>query len=828
MGVVYRARDLRLERDVALKFLPPRLHADGAARDRLLQEARAASVLDHPNVASVYEVGEATDGRLFIAMACYRGETLKKRVARGAMDADEATEVAVQIADGLAHAHDAGIVHRDVKPANVMVTDTGRAVVVDFGIAQTHTEGPATATTSGTAAYMSPEQASGAPTDTRTDVWGLGATLHEMLTGRRAFEGAYAGALLYAVSHEPHASLAGVPAGLAAVVDRCLAKAPADRYPDAAAVAQALRALRGEHPPGLLPPTRRGRAVLWARRLSRPARLGLALAIVALSAVMGTVGWLTWKAFAPTGDQHLAVLPFRTLGEDPNAASIAAGLLETLTSQISQISPGEGSFWVIPASEVIAGLTPRQAREQLGATIVVDGTIQFENGAARVTFNLIDTATLRQIASGRVDQSGRGALALQDQAVLQLARLLRINVGTQDRQRLLAGGTSDTKANALYLRGRGQLSTAQTEPEVKAAADLFRQSIARDPAFALAHAALGDALWSLYGITDRVEFATDAVRHSEHALALDDGLAPVHVSLGKIYQGQQKLDLAMDSFERALDLDPANIEAARLRAIVLSDQGREAEAEAAYRAAIALRPGYWPTYNSLGVFYYNAGRNDEAVAAYRQGLELVPSNPQLLNSLGAAFWMMGRYDQATEVFERLRRVVPEHPYATVNLATIHFYLGDFAEAATLYADELTRHPEQFTTRSNLGDALWWSGGRRDQARAAYRQSIRDAWPHLSLARSPEVLGTLASAYAKLGVRDSALAYLNELRSNRRPEDTPAEDAFGIGEVYETLGDRAAARRWIQSALDRDVGQVTLENSPWLSDFRASLTNPEAP
>ncbi len=825
MGEVYRARDLRLDRDVALKFLPAHLHADSGARDLMRREARAASKLDHPNVASVHEIGETADGRLFIAMGCYRGETLDRLIARRPLDPDAASAMALQIADGLAHAHGAGIVHRDVKPTNVMVTDDGRPVVLDFGISQTATAGSATHTTSGTAAYMSPEQAQGAPTDARTDVWGLGVVFYEMLTGRRPFTGSYSAALLYAVTQEPHLPLGPkVPSTLAEIVDRCLAKDAQDRFADAGAVAHALREARGERAARAAPPLARVRA--WVGTLHGGARAVLAAAVVAAFVGLGALAWWAGSALSPSasGEQRLAVLPFRTLGDHPDAESISAGLVETLSSQINQLSPGDGSLWVIPASVVSAGLTPRQAREQLGATIVVDGTVQFEDESVRVTFNLIDTSTLRQVASGRVDQSDGEALALQDRTVLQLARLLEVNVGAAGQERLLAGGTADREANALYLRGRGTLRNGEPEE----AARLFRQALGRDPSFALAHAALGESLWSLYGRSGDVGLAAAAVRHSERALALDGGLAPVHVSLGVIHKGQQEFGLALDSFDRALDIDPNNVEAARLRAGVLSDQGRDAEAEAAYRAAVALRPSYWRTYNSLGIFYYLAGRNDEAVATYRQGLALAPSNPRLLNSLGAAFWEMGRFDDATGVFEQLRRVQPDHESATANLATAHFYLGRYPQAAALYAEELGRYPDRYDTRQYLGDALWWTPGRRDDARAAFRRSIRSAWAHLGVARSPEVIGTLASAYAKLGVRDSALVYLGELRSGREPDDVAAETAFAIGETYELVGDRPAARRWIQSALDRDIGRVMLDHSPWLTDVRVSLTTPTDP
>ena len=814
MGVVYRARDLRLDRDVALKVLPARLHADPGARARLLDEARAASALDHRNVATVYEVGEADDGRPFLAMACYRGETLKKKAARGPLPVEDAVEYVRQAARGLGRAHRAGIVHRDVKPANLIVTDDGEVKVLDFGVA---VAGGAAGGSAGSAPYMSPEQAQGLPADARTDVWGLGVTLYELLAGERPFGGAFTTATLYAVLHtEPRPldeARPGLPPGLSDVVGRCLAKDPAGRFDDVDAFLEALRPFgAGAAPP---PAPALGRLRVRLRRLPLAAQVAVA---VAAAFVVAAAAWVALRSAGPDG-QHLAVLPFRTPGGDAETETLAAGLLETVTSRLGQLEQFDGSLWVVPASEVSPGMSPSDVRDRLGATLAVDGTVQVEGGRVRLLLNLVDTETRRILGSEQVDYAEGSALAVQDEAVLALVRLLRVEVAPAAREALAAGGTDDAEANALFLRGRGLLREQRSAADVERAAGLLRQATERDPGFALAHAALAQALWEGYRLTSDPALADGAVVHSERALALDEGSAPVHVATAVIYAGRQEYGRALEALDRALEIAPRNAEAVRQRATVYQSQGRADEAEAAFKQAIALRPDDWRGYSSLGVFYLNEGRLDEAAAMFKGTLDVAPSNLNALNNLGAVLWESGRLTEAEDAFAQVLRIDPDAAVAAENRATLRFYQGDYARAAELYARERARRPDRPDLSLYLGDAQWWAPGRRDAARASYRAALAAGRRQLGVARSPEVLAVLATAHARLGARDSARAYLAELVGVQTPDAVDPWTAFGVGETYEAVGDRAEAVRWVRSALDRGYGAVPLEHSPWLRDLR---------
>lgn len=839
MGVVYKALDTLLERPVALKFLPAHLNTHEATRTRFIHEAKAASALDHANLGYIHEIGESDDGRLFIAMAYYRGETLKKKIEQGPLSIDEALDYAVQIADGLACAHRAGIIHRDIKPANIMVTgptrtrDTeattqqvsgsspGVVKIVDFGLAKVHDVGlTRTGARLGTVSYMSPEQGRGKEVDHRTDIWALGVVLYEMLTGERPFKGDYEAAVLYAALNSSPPSLSSLrpdlPLSLEQVVLKCLQKEVADRYQDVELLRSDLKRIRqGASPIGATSRPRSSKNWVSGRVWQRPFRRPL-LAIPLVLGIVLLALWFSWSDVP--GQRHLAVLPFTVIGETTDAQAFSAGLLESLTSKLTQMEQYQGSLWVVPAAEVTASMTPSDARAQLGVTLVVSGSVQMQAERVRLTLNLIDTESRRQIASEQIDHRNTEALALQDEAVLMLARMLRVRLKRDEREELTAGSTEKAQANAFYLRGWGYLRNYQTVEEVELAIDLFRKAIDVDANFALAYAGLGEAYWQKFRRTDDVQWVDDAIEHSQYALRLNDRLAPVYITLGIIQSGQGHYEDALASYQQALEIDPFNAEAYRRRAIVYRRQGRLEDAEVAYERAIELKPGYWKGYNSLAVFYYLSGRYAEAIAQYEQALDLAPSNQTLLLNAGAAYWEMEELDKSVQMIEHVLQLNPDDGRAQSNLATAYFYQGRFADAARLYEGDLAQRPQNYGAQGFLADSYYWIPD-RDAATTAYRKAITLARQHLRVSDDPQVLGSLASYYARLGIRDSALVYLNQIESGLKPEQADVVQAFGVGEVYETLGEREKALRWMESALRRDYGWIQVQHSPWLQTLR---------
>ena len=394
LGVVYKAEDPQLGRAVALKVLPAHLQRDARAKERMMVEARAAAALDHPNVCTVYEVAEEPDGRAFIALACYDGHTLRERMQEGPLQIEDAVRIARDVAAGLAAAHHRGIVHRDLKPSNVFLCTDGSTKILDFGIARV--PGVALTTdgsTPGTIEYGAPETTRG-QVDARSDVWSLGVVLYEMLTSRRPFDAPYEAAVLYAVLNEdpaPASSVApSVSPELDAVVARCLEKDPEARYPDAAALVQALAPEEARQPDDVALSLRRaGRGALRRLRHSRVWQGGLAAALVGLVAVAVMVVRPP-DAHALPEAIRLAILPLEPRPDAPEDSAFAIGLADELASGLVQ-ARGDANLSVIPLSEINEGRiqTAREASLELGANLVVEGRILRENDQMRVVLQLI-------------------------------------------------------------------------------------------------------------------------------------------------------------------------------------------------------------------------------------------------------------------------------------------------------------------------------------------------------------------------------------------------------------------------------------------------------
>ncbi|MDX1548683.1 MAG: serine/threonine-protein kinase, partial [Rhodothermales bacterium] len=479
MGVVYKARDTKLGRHVALKFLPPHLSSSDDAKHRFVHEAQSASALDHANIATIHEVGETDDGHLFIAMAYYEGETLKKKIERGPVPVHEALDYAAQVARGLAQAHAHGIVHRDIKPANVIVTEPAPAglrvaKILDFGLAKM-ADLPLTApgTMLGTVAYMSPEQARGEAVDHRTDVWSLGVTLYEMLTGERPFRGDYPQAVIYAIRNEEPAPLAAhnpdVPPDLEPLVRRCLEKDPALRYPGMAELLADLAVWTQPAAPAL----GRTRAALVAG-LSVALTLALLLAVAPVrEAVLSTLG-----IGGTPGPMHLAVLPLLPAGADSSGQAYTSGLAETLAGTLARLERPEQPLRVVPTQDLHRfGVTnPAEAHERLGATLAV--IVFAERGAdsVRVALDLVDAATQRPRARRDIAHPAAARGGLANELVAALVGMLGVDLTPAMERVLTAGTTTAPDAERFYTLGRGLLQRYQEARNIDEAIRHFEQA----------------------------------------------------------------------------------------------------------------------------------------------------------------------------------------------------------------------------------------------------------------------------------------------------------------------------------------------------------------
>ncbi len=838
MGVVYKALDTRLERTVAVKLLPRHLTASARDLERFRQEARTAAALDHPNICTIHEIDESGDDGLFISMAYYEGTTLQKRLKDGALTFPEALDIAIQLAKGLQCAHESQIIHRDIKPGNVMLTRRGEVKIVDFGLAKLAGQSHLTqsGTTLGTAAYMSPEQISNSEVDERSDIFSFGLMLYEMFTGVHPFRSDYYHAIMYAILHDDPKPVTEInpelPEELQWIIEKAIRKNPDDRYKSIKDMVVLLEALKegtishsnmaGDYLPHrqTTPATSPGRT-----KTVKIALAGLAaiLFVVFLVLYLSDSVPLSPSGFSTPPElpelKQIAVLPFLNVGGDPENQVFMDGLVEILTSKLSQLEQFHGSYLVVPASETrSSGITSASAaRDAFGVNLVVTGSVQQLNRGVRVTLNLIDARTLRQIDSRTIDDPFIEKSVLQDEAVFHLAGMLNLELQPEARQIIAAGRTEEPGAYEFYLRGLGHLQRFDRIEEINAAISLFRRALEIDPDYALALAALGDAHLYLFRSTQDVKWIEPAIEYSRKAALMDDRLSPVHTTLGLLYIETGDYEKAHRELQRALEINPSNFEAYRGRARAFMSQQRTNEAEATYRRAIAMKPDYWAGYAELGVFYSGRGRYEEAATQFRNVIDLTPNNASAYRNLGAVYYYLDRREEAIEAFNKSVEIRPDYS-AYSNLGTLYYYDGDFNAAAEMYSRALELNDADYLVWSYLASASkqssppdldrWESALQRAKEIAEKRLEInpRDITLLLSLAAYSLDLDTVEKAQEYLG---QALAL--------KPSDL--NNMMRIGTIYERLGERTKAIEWIEKAVKAGYPLEEIYSTPILKDLR---------
>ncbi len=832
MGVVYRARDRRLERIVALKFLPLEIAASERDKRHFLNEARTASALDHPNIGVIHGVEETADGRSFIVMAFYEGESLAQRIHRtGALPPAEAIDIATQMACGLDEAHAHHIIHRDIKPSNVMITPQGIVKIVDFGLARV-TEQTVTGThgIAGTVDYMSPEQATGEPVDHRTDLWSLGVVLAQMVTGHNPFHRDKASATIFAIMNAPPKRMSDVPLDLQQVIYRALAKEAEGRYQSAAEFRADLDALTAQ--------TRDADAAGIQRGSSRPSS-GLRRSIERASVsvwqptVAVTPWWRTWWAvtgvillalagllaipavrerlrspFAGPPAMHVAVLPFTNLGNDPANDALTEGLMDSLAGELSNLKVGDKSLWVVPASEVrrLKISDPGAALKELGATLVVKGSIARDGQDVRLNVSLIDTKDLRQLGSADFEDRAGDFATLQNEAVSRLARLMNINV-TADMLRN-TGGSVMPAAYEQYLSANGYMLRYDKPGNLDLAIAALQKSVAADPRFALGYAQLGEAYRLKYTRDQNPALLDEALANCQKAVELDDRIPAAYVTLGNIHYKTGKYDLALQEFQRALQADPRDARALMGMAHSYETAGRVADAEAAFQKAADARPDDWDGYEELALFYNRQGKYPQAIAAYKRALEITPDNAQVYLNLGGAYLESGDpklLPDAEKALTKSLAMNPSYP-AYANLGALYGQEKRYAEAAAMTEKALALDDNDYLVWDNLAGYYKWLN-RNDKV-----QQVRAKMLPLVEAkvvqqpRDATAQAVLANLFAEEGLKDKALTRI-KTAYQLAPDD--AEVLQIIADAAEKIGDRKAALEYSNRALQKGATRDSL-------------------
>ena len=696
MGEVYLAEDTRLERRVALKFLPVLLTQDKGHLRRFEQEARAVAALSHPNVCMIHEVVETGAARHCIVMEYVDGHTLRERIADGRMNVGEALDAAIQTASALSAAHKAGIVHRDIKPENIMLRRDGYVKVLDFGLAKlTQREvlvGDEEATTKmlantspgmvmGTVAYMSPEQARGLPVDPRTDVWSLGVVLYETLTGRRPFEGATPTDVIISIAERQPAPLARyepeAPAQLQRIVSKALAKDRDGRYQTADDLLVDLKNLRREldfesevaryKPQNGSTVTEKNQQASTSRLF--PLTQGRILILAGLLGIVVIAGLVFARYFRqssphspPTEIKSVAVLPMANFSGDQAQEYFADGMTDTFIAGLAKV----GALNVISRSAVMQYKGSQkplaQIAKELGVDAIVVGSAQRFGERVEVNLKLMREPEGRELWSETYDRDLRDILTLQNEVARGITAAIQINLSSQDQTRLARAQPVNPVAYDYFLRGRFNLNR-QTKADNETAIAMFERAVGADPNFAAAHAELAQAcVWRFFLFTpDEKQWEEKAFVAVEKALSLDPDLGEAHLARGRLLwtpSNQFPHDKAIQEYRRALALNPSLDEARNQLALVYGHVGLLDEALQELERAVAINPSNALARYRVGEMLLFQGKYEQALTALRNVPKEV--NPALLgHQIVWALFNLGRKEEAAATVEQFLRDYPE-------------------------------------------------------------------------------------------------------------------------------------------------------------------------
>jgi serine/threonine protein kinase/tetratricopeptide (TPR) repeat protein len=766
MGVVYKAQDTKLERTVALKFLPPELTRDPEAKMRFIHEAKAASALQHDNICTIHDVDESPDGQLFICMDFYDGETLKKKIESGPLPAEQAIDLAIQVARGLAKAHEAGMVHRDIKPANIMVTREGEAKIVDFGLAKLARQTKLTkaGSTLGTVTYMSPEQARGEEVDHRSDIWSLGVVLYEMVTGQPPFKSDYEQALVYSILNDEVEPTRGCDPRLDQVIRKALKKDPSERYQRMEELESELRCLKGGD--GAAVPESRHRG----RRLSVKRVWALASAVLLLGGLVAFIAWFvsgTREKESSSPVKRLVVLPFENLGPAEHEY-FTEGMTEELTSRLSSLSNLRVISRTSAAEYVKTDKPMEQIGRELGVEYALEGAVRWApspHGGSRVRINssltrISDKTTLWAETYDRVIDD---IFSLQSEISQKVVEKMGVTLLEPERKTVEVPPTRNLEAYQAFLRARYYRSRPHfTAANWTRVVEGYQQAVGIDSGFALAWAELARAHGRFYyhwedHSPERLEMAT---RAAERAMALAPEAPGVHLALGYYclyaYRDPQK---AREQFAIAEKGMPHNAEILEAK------------------AAVSSLEGHW----------------EEALESTREAFELSPRDGSLAIDLAEDYWVLRKYEDASRMCNLGIELTPDDAWPYLFKAfNLWSWKGAFAETRTIL--EAVPPSHDWATWA----WYWQAMAERDYRRAVERlSSDPNTWVRTKCWAMPK---SLLAGYAERlsGEREKSLQTYETARSlleaevRKYPDDPRYHSSLGI--AYAALGRKDEAIR----------------------------------
>lgn len=839
MGRVYRAHDKELDRTIAIKVVRPGAMGESDALGRFKQELVLASKISHKNILRIHDLGEV-NGMKFITMAYVEGQDLYQIMKDNPkLPLERVVKFATQLAGALAAAHAEDVVHRDLKPQNILVDKSDQVYISDFGLAKSFAEGAVGMTQTGaflgTPRYMSPEQVEGKPTDGRSDLYAYGLILYEMVTGDVPFVGDSSLAVMYQRIKErpknPKLINPSAPNWLVQIIMRCLEKDPADRYQNAYEILADLNA--SQSPSGSRSISRSGSSIqiqlpeFASRRWIWVAGGVVALMILALAippvrhmifGVRGKAGTSSVAGVPPlSSGRFVAVLPLQILGDSSQFDYVAKGIEEALSAKLFQlkdirVTPSEAADQVDQKQPL-----PKIARS-LGANLLVQGMLQASGDKIRIIMNLEDVADGKRLWSKEFDGVVGDLFTLEDQIYNQLVAGLNVNATSDELASAAARPTDNVAAYDLYLRGRNSLR-GHDEKSYQSALDFFDQALKADPRFTLAYAGIADASLRMNSIKKDSLWTEKALAAAQQAQQLNDKLPEVHATLGSVYTATGKYAEAVVELNRALSLAPNSDDFYRRLGNVYLDSGDIARALEAFQKAVKLNPYYWANYNALGKGYFHQADYSKALQAFQQVTVLEPDIDIGYENVGNVYILQSNYQESIPYFQKALQIRPNFSTYS-NLGTSYLFLKQYSNAVEMFEKAVALNPNDTMMVLNLADAYRGSG-QQDKARATYQQAVTVGFKELQTnPQNADVKAEMALAYAKIGNAAEAQNFIGEARGI---------DKNNVNYIYyealidAQLGRSADALKMLREAFDK---HYPAEFAAGDDDLKSLNGNPE--
>jgi eukaryotic-like serine/threonine-protein kinase len=848
MGRVYKATDKELSRTVAIKVVRQGVVGEEDALNRFKQELVLASKISHKNILRIHDMGEVA-GMKFITMAYVEGQDLHQLLRDNPnIPLERVLKFAQQLAGALAAAHAEDVVHRDLKPQNILVDASDQLYIADFGLAKSYAAGAVGMTQTGaflgTPRYMSPEQVEGKPTDGRSDLYAFGLILYEMVAGDVPFTGDSTLKVMYQRLQErpksPKLANPSVPTWLDRVIMRCLEKDPEERYQNAYEILADLQG--GQSVSGLTRSgvsrisgvSRSGSSIqiqlpefashrwLWIVGGGILAAVILAFAIPPVRHMIlggGGKGGASSVAGVPplsTG-RFVAVLPFQILGDSSQLGYVAQGIEEALSAKLFQlkdvrVTPGEA------ADKVDQKQPLQKIARALGANLLVQSVLQASGDKMRITMNLEDVADGKRLWSGEFDGVVGDLFTLEDQIYAQLVSGLRVNPTNDELATAETRPTDNVAAYDLYLRGRNSLR-GDDGKTIQAALDYFDQALKADPKFALAYTGVADASLRMNTMQKDSLWTQKALAAAQQAQQLNDNLPEVHATLGSVYRATGKHSEAIAELNRALTLAPNSDQFYRVLGGVYSDSGNVTESLDAYQKAVQLNPYYWVNQNALGIAYSRWGDYDKALQAFQQVSVLEPDIVAGYENSGNMYLQKGKYQESIPYFQKALQIQPFFSTYS-NLGTSYFFLKQYSNAVGMFEKAVALNPNDTVMAVNLADAYRGSG-QQDKASATYQHAIALGFKELQTnPQNAAVMVEMALSYAKTGNAQQAEGFIRQARGI---DKNNVSYIYYEAEIDALLGRSAESLKVLREALEK---HYPAEYAAGDDDLRSLNDNPE--